>query len=238
MTISNIGKKVPNSNLDESCNPKFSTKTVGKTAVGAKAASGKGSIDLAESSAQALSRIEKRQQIPEEENCEGSVVSSKSSAETANKYDVKICTVQQLAKGHQKNITELRSGGTRAWRNNNPGNIRNGKFADNHGAIGEAGGFAVFPDEVTGESALVSLLKTTTYQNLSIDEAVARYAPPSENDTQNYKNFLKDATGLAGTTQLNTLSDDQLRDVVKGIRRIEGWKIGDIKSKSDCISVD
>lgn len=43
----------------------------------------------------------------------------------------------------------IRSGGTKAWRNNNPGNmIYSAKgFAIRHGAIGKAGGMAVFPSE-------------------------------------------------------------------------------------------
>lgn len=35
-------------------------------------------------------------------------------------------------------------GGTSAWRNSNPGNIRSSKFAKKNGSIGEVNGFAVF----------------------------------------------------------------------------------------------
>ncbi len=49
--------------------------------------------------------------------------------------------------------------GSRAWRNNNPGNIRYTPFAKRHGAIGKAGGFAVFPDYNTGRAALSALLR-------------------------------------------------------------------------------
>ena len=52
-----------------------------------------------------------------------------------------------------------RTGGTRAWRNLNPGNIRYSEFSRNAGAIGQAGGFAVFPDEETGTRAISSLLR-------------------------------------------------------------------------------
>ena len=44
----------------------------------------------------------------------------------------------------------IRSGGTRTWRNNNPGNIRASRFSYKHGAIGSAGGFAVFPTYQAG----------------------------------------------------------------------------------------
>ena len=40
----------------------------------------------------------------------------------------------------------VKNGGSRSWRNNNPGNLRYGTFAQNHGAIGrDRGGMAIFP---------------------------------------------------------------------------------------------
>jgi hypothetical protein len=38
-----------------------------------------------------------------------------------------------------------------------------GGFAVRHGAIGSAGGMAVFPDESTERQALIALLKTADY---------------------------------------------------------------------------
>ncbi len=70
---------------------------------------------------------------------------------------------------------EVRSGGTRAWRNNNPGNITSTDFAERRGSLGEAGGFAVFPSESIGRRALVDLLRTDKYQGLSINEAINTY---------------------------------------------------------------
>ena len=46
---------------------------------------------------------------------------------------------------------ETRIGGSIAWRNNNPGNIRAGSFARSHGSIGTgARGFALFRNESAG----------------------------------------------------------------------------------------
>jgi hypothetical protein len=67
--------------------------------------------------------------------------------------------------------------GTRSWRDNNPGNIEAGSFADAHGAIGSDGRFAIFPDAGTGMQALVSLLSSDGYQGLTIEQAMERYAP-------------------------------------------------------------
>ncbi len=57
----------------------------------------------------------------------------------------------------------IRRGGTRAWRNNYPGNIRKSRFAYSRGAIGHAGGFAVFRDYGSERKALKSLLRGKTY---------------------------------------------------------------------------
>ncbi len=123
---------------------------------------------------------------------------------------------------------EWRSGGSRAWRNNNPGNIRGGEFAQAHGAMGEAGGFAVFPDYATGREALKSLLRTQNYQSLTINEAIRRYAPPNENDTGRYQQLIEQFTGLPGNTPMNTLTEEQLEKVADAIERIEGWREGTV----------
>ena len=81
--------------------------------------------------------------------------------------------------GNDGNIYEF-SGGSRAWRNNNPGNLEDGKFARDNGAIGTDGRFAIFPDATTGFNAMAGLLSTNAYQNLTIEGAINRYAPPNE----------------------------------------------------------
>ena len=123
---------------------------------------------------------------------------------------------------------EVRSGGTRAWRNNNPGNIRNAVFAEQRGSLGEAGGFAVFPNERAGRQALVDLLSTDTYQDLTINEAINRYAPPSENNTRNYQTLIQNFTDLSGGARMDSLNTQQLNNVAGAIGRMEGWRVGTI----------
>lgn len=119
-------------------------------------------------------------------------------------------------------------GGTRAWRNNNPGNIRMTEFSRRAGAIGEAGGFAVFPDEQTGMQAIKKLLRGKSYNNLTIANAVSRYAPPSENNTVAYQRSLERLTGLSINRRISELSDSELDKVANAIRQIEGWKPGQV----------
>ncbi len=119
-----------------------------------------------------------------------------------------------------------RSGGTRAWRNSNPGNIRYSKFSQKVGAIGQAGGFAVFPDEATGMYAIEALLRTDSYNKLTVAGAISRYAPPSENDTAAYHRNIERLTGLSINKRMADLSASELTQVAKAIRQIEGWKEG------------
>ena len=119
-----------------------------------------------------------------------------------------------------------RSGGTRAWRNNNPGNIRPGKFTRSVGAIGSAGGFAVFPDEQTGMQAITKLLLTNSYRNLTVAGAIRRWAPPSENNTAGYQRRVAQLTGLSINRRISELSAEELMRVANAIRSVEGWKPG------------
>lgn len=102
------------------------------------------------------------------------------------------------------------------------------EFSRRAGAIGEAGGFAVFPDEQTGMRAIKKLLRGKSYNNLTIANAVSRYAPPSENNTVAYQRSLERITGLSINRRISELSDEELDKVANAIRQIEGWKPGQV----------
>lgn len=136
----------------------------------------------------------------------------------AHRYDV----VYTRADGNQFR----RSGGTRAWRNNNPGCLRYSEFTAAQGAIGKAGGFAVFPDEETGMRAICALLQSDGYRNLTISQAIFKYAPPHENDTDGYKTTLRRLTGLDISVKLSSLTPDQIMRVARAIKVVEGWRTG------------
>ena len=121
---------------------------------------------------------------------------------------------------------EVRVGGTIAWRNNNPGNIVGGAWANAHGAIATAFGRAVFPDEATGAAAIPALLQTPAYQAQTIRQAITAYAPPNENDTEAYIRSVTRGAGVPDTTRLSALTDAQLALIVAVIRRVEGWAPG------------
>lgn len=96
-------------------------------------------------------------------------------------------------------------------RHNNPGDICAGQWANAHGAIpgapdplgaaARASRYAVFPDAETGWKALRALL-TAHYAGLTVREAISKYAPATENDTDAYVRNMCAWTGLTADTVL------------------------------------
>ena len=136
------------------------------------------------------------------------------------------------------------SGGTWAWRNQNPGNIRPGSISRKYGQIGVVFNFAVFPDRESGHLALLDVLKIT-YGDSSIDEMMDHFAPPSENNTARYKKFLHEVTGVKDNRKINAFTDNEFEKLWQGVEQIEGYKEGSIvqifkitharQEKSGCI---
>jgi hypothetical protein len=74
----------------------------------------------------------------------------------------------------------------RATRNNNPGNIERGRFATAHGAQGDDGRFAIFPNAAAGFACMRALLQSPGYKGMTVEETLRKYAPANENDTKTY----------------------------------------------------
>ena len=119
----------------------------------------------------------------------------------------------------------IRSGGTKAWRNNNPGNmvhIKNG-FAVRHGAIGKAKGMAIFPDEAIGRKALVDLLRSVNYNNLQIKALTEKY---DKDNAKSYLEMLLSISKLDQNKRVKDLTSTEFNRLREAIERIEGWTIG------------
>ncbi len=124
--------------------------------------------------------------------------------------------------------SETRTDGSASWRNHNAGNIVAGDFANRHGAIGDNHGFAVFPDEATGDSASAALLKTDSYAKLTIDQAIARRSPPAENDTAQVQQNVRHLGNFTGNEVIGQLNDDQISRLVNAIKKTEGYIVGKV----------
>jgi len=127
---------------------------------------------------------------------------------------------------------QTRTGGDRNWRNNNPGNIEYGPFAIKYGAIGSDGRFAIFPTEEQGRMAQDALLKSKNYANLSLADAVKRYAPSNENDPKSYARQIMAQTGIDQNMRYVDLSPEQQSRVLDAMKRIEGGRAGTVSGPS------
>lgn len=135
--------------------------------------------------------------------------------------------VYQLKNGTQ----ETRTGGTRAWRNNNEGNLEFGQYAKSHYAVGTDSRFAVFPSEYLGFKAKETLIFTTkNYRNLSLFKAIHRYAPSVENNTSWYYQTVKNAVGV--DKRMSSYSENERQAIIHAMRKVEGWRKGKVHRKA------
>ncbi len=120
------------------------------------------------------------------------------------------------------------SGGDRNWRNQNPGNLVPGKISRQNGAIGKAGGFAVFPTRDDGEAALRDSLKST-YGDKSLRQMIRAYAPGEDsNPTAVYLRYLQLQTGVKTERKIKDFTAEQFEKLWRAIARFEGKKEGTI----------
>ncbi|MDR3608830.1 MAG: DUF3892 domain-containing protein [Oligoflexia bacterium] len=113
-------------------------------------------------------------------------------------------------------------GGSRAWRNQNPGDLVSGKVSKRNGAIGAAGGFAVFPDYDDGHAALLDSLKNE-HGNQDIPSSMKSYAPKFENETEAYIAFVRKKTGVKGDKKVRGFSATEFEKLWRAIEQMEGW---------------
>jgi hypothetical protein len=92
----------------------------------------------------------------------------------------------------------------RPQRNNNPGNIEYGPYAKAHGATSSDGRFAIFPSYDTGHKALIDLLQSPKYADLTVAQAINKYAPSKENDTAGYIRSVTKGTGLSADSRVGS----------------------------------
>ena len=111
----------------------------------------------------------------------------------------------------------------RGIRNNNPGNIKKNNVEwEGLSAIQTDKTFFQFNDPIYGIRALTKILRTyrNSYNIKNIWGIINRYAPPSENDTESYKNFVKEKTGLNMLEEIEFTVEGYL-PVVKAIILME-----------------
>ncbi|WP_010605415.1 hypothetical protein [Pseudoalteromonas maricaloris] len=90
----------------------------------------------------------------------------------------------------------MKTGSPKGIRNNNPLNIEKGE--DWIGMVGDDGRFVIFETVEHGLRAAGRILRTYAFRHgrTTINGIISRWAPPSENKTQNYINFVSKRAGI------------------------------------------
>ena len=110
----------------------------------------------------------------------------------------------------------------RGIRNKNPGNIKLGTNWDGLAAEQTDPTFCIFDEAVMGIRALQRILLTYrfTHKKATIDEIIYRWAPPSENSTDKYVEFVCKKLDKEKNVRLNNSMEDYL-PLVKAIIQME-----------------
>lgn len=128
---------------------------------------------------------------------------------------------------------DIKVGGTVAWRNNNPGNIRAWKYL---GGIGKAYGFAVFETPEKGYEALKNYIRKFAFNNNkhTIATFMGEYAP-TKDDTgkwvrvnRAYAKMIAAPLNVSVDTKTSTFKGDEraLEVFARTVKRVEGWSEG------------
>ncbi|MEO6801969.1 MAG: hypothetical protein ABI197_01855 [Granulicella sp.] len=96
---------------------------------------------------------------------------------------------------------------TRPQRNNNPGDIEWGKFTQAHGATAGDPRFAIFNSADDGFACMRALFQSNGYKGLTVSQALNRWAPPVENQTNAYIANVCKWTGLTPDTVIDAILD-------------------------------
>ena len=99
------------------------------------------------------------------------------------------------------------------------------------GAVGSDGRFAIFPNEDMGRKAADALLKGQGYANLNIKDAINKWAPPSENNTDAYVNAFKQA-GLDPNKKYAELAPEDQQKFLDIQKRVEGGRAGTVTASN------
>lgn len=111
---------------------------------------------------------------------------------------------------------------TRSDRNHNPGNIKYGSWAKQHGATGkDKDGFAIFGDDNVGLGAMTGLLQSKDYNNLSVKDAINKWTAGKP-----YSYDLGDLT----SKRVGDLSQEEFNKVVGTMKTGEGTRYGNSPS--------
>ena len=110
---------------------------------------------------------------------------------------------------------------------NNPLNIRFNSRNNWVGQVGDYKGFCVFRNEAYGFRAAYMLLCNYIRKGIrTIEDIIRRYAPPSENDTENYITFVSDDVMIPRDKKLTNQSIHDYWTIIMIIRAMAKMESG------------
>jgi hypothetical protein len=131
---------------------------------------------------------------------------------------------------------EMHTGGSTAWKNNNPGNItiykgeavRYGAYDGKHNDR-----FAIFPTPEVGYEAIRQFVQHRG--GMTILDMMKLYAPAGDgpNNPEAYAESIAGSLGVTTDTTVGTLDDDQVSVVADTIKKIEGTIEGQTYTADD-----
>lgn len=126
---------------------------------------------------------------------------------------------------------------TRGIRNNNPGNIRKGTKWQGLDSTKFDSAFCTFTTMAYGCRALMKTLRTyvVKYHLLTVKDIISRWAPPNENDTTAYINFVCKELDVAPNHRLDFTDSDLYIKLGKAIASFENGKDANMISNLDWI---
>lgn len=113
------------------------------------------------------------------------------------------------------------SGGSLAWRTNNPGLVRcHSHFSRKFGSIGSFGPYAIFSNPQQGHRALVAWIQSKKYSSSCLKTLADHYEPTSPDD---FVVRLSSLSGISPETKIQSLSQKELERLLISIEKLCGY---------------
>lgn len=107
-------------------------------------------------------------------------------------------------------------------RNNNPGNIRR-TSVKYFGETNADATYESFSSPIWGYAAMFDLLYRL-YSGLTLKEAIYKWAPPTENDSERYVRFVSGEVGVDADEYIIDVDNPSIMTVAKYMSVLEGMK--------------
>lgn len=113
---------------------------------------------------------------------------------------------------------------SRGYRNNNPLNIRKNS-TEWEGLSAKQSDYSFFQFKTMAYGYRAAFITLNTYREkygcVSLADYIRRWAPPCENDTNSYINFVAKRAGLADVSAIDTTNKEQMVKIVAAMARME-----------------